>query len=57
MSGTNQGFLERGFIWVLFADFDLMIPKYPMKMKSFGLTETKLLPFHMIFLKRGGEWV
>ena len=27
--------------------------KYPMKMKQFGLTETKLFHFHRIFKKQG----
>ena len=33
--------------------FYLIFLKYPMKMKKFGLTETKLFHFHTIF-KNGG---
>ena len=38
---------------IRFAD-NLIFLKYPMKMKYFGLTETKLYHFHMIF-KNGGR--
>ena len=39
-------------VGIRFADF-LIFLKYPMKMKQFGLTETKLFHFHRIF-KNGG---
>ena len=39
-------------VWVLCADF-ISFFKYPMKMKSFSLTETKLFHFYRIFKKRG----
>ena len=41
-------------VGVRFADFKLHFPKYPMKMKSFGLLETKLLVFHRI--SKTGGW-
>ena len=43
-------------VWggIRFADFILFSFKYPMKMKQFGLTETKLFHFHRIF-KNGGQ--
>ena len=31
----------------------LILLKYPVKMKSFGLTDTKLFHFHRIFKNRG----
>ena len=40
---------------VRFADFISFSLKYPMKMKEFGLTETKLFHFHRIFKTGGGE--
>ena len=33
----------------------LIFLKYPMKMKQFGLTETKLFHFHRILKTGGGE--
>ena len=57
MSGADLGFLERGFIYIKVWGFALLILsrflKYPMKMKLFGLTETKLFHFHKIFKKWG----
>ena len=55
IAGADPGFLKRGFICinvfvVRFADFII-----PMKMKQFGLTETKLFYFHRIFKKGGRE--
>ena len=38
---------------VRFADFISVFLKYPMEMKKFGLTETKLFHFHRIFKKLG----
>ena len=40
-------------VWVRFADFDLIFLKCSMKMKYFGLIETKLFHFHRIFEKGG----
>ena len=40
-------------LWVRLADLDSFILKYSMKMKLFGLIETKLFHFHRI-LKNGG---
>ena len=37
-------------------DFIYFFLKYPMKMKSFGVAETKLFHFHRIF-KNGWGWV
>ena len=42
-------------VGVHFADFIFFFLKYPMKMKYFGLTETKLFHFHMNFKNGGGE--
>ena len=59
--GRVQDFMERGFICIKVWGFDLLILshflKYPMKMKQFGLPETKLFHFHMIFKKRGRKGV
>ena len=60
MSGANPRFLERGtYIYkgvglslMIFISFFIFL-KYPMKMKKFDLTETKLFHFHRIFKNRG----
>ena len=48
---------EKGFhmykgVGVRFAGFIYFFLKYPMKMKYFGVTETKLFHFHRIFNKK-----
>ena len=61
MPMKEPGFLERGFICigagVRFADSISFFLKHPMKMKSFGLIETKSFHFHKIFKNwgQGGE--
>ena len=58
LSGTDPGFLERGFIkvmgggggGVLLCRLYLIFLKCPMKIK-FGYTETKFFRFHRIFKK------
>ena len=61
LAGADPGFLERGLIYIKVRGFALLIlshlPKYLMKMKYFGLTETKLFHFHSIFKNGGGEGV
>ena len=42
---------------VRYAVFFLIFFKYPVKMKLFGLTETKLFHFYRIFKNGGGEGV
>ena len=59
ITGVDPGFLkmrvhvykgvEGSLCW-----FYLIFLKYPMKMKWFGLSETKLFPFHRIFKNEGG---
>ena len=51
LAGAEPGFLEREFIYGV--RFNIL-PKYPMKMKKLGLTETKLFHFHRIFINGGG---
>ena len=59
-SGADPGFLERGIhmykgVGDSLCRFYLLFIKYPMKMKQFGLTETKLFHFHKIFKNKGRE--
>ena len=55
--GVDPGFLEIAFIcikvWGFASLIFLSFLKYPMKIKYFGLTETKLFHFHRIFKTRG----
>ena len=58
-SGADPGFLERGSIYIrvwgfAFLFFFIIFLKYPIKMKQFGLTETKLFHFHRVFKKGRG---
>ena len=58
MQGRIQDFLEMGVhmcigVGLCFADFIYFFLKYPMKMKLFGLSETKLFHLHRIFKKTG----
>ena len=58
LPGAIPEFLERGFGFVKegfrFADFISFFIINPMKMKKFGISESKLFRFHGIF-KNGGR--
>ena len=54
---TQRGFIIYKGVGVRFADFIsfyLIFPKYSMKKKLFGLTETQLFHFHRTFKNGGG---
>ena len=58
-TGVDPGLLEKGVHmyngWgIRFANFLSFFLKYPMKVKQFGLTETKLFHFHRRCKKGGG---
>ena len=58
ITGTNLEFLESGFIcskvWGRLCWFYRIFLIFPMKMKQFGHTETKLSHFHRLYIN--GEW-
>ena len=53
---ADPGFLEKGFICIKcgVVGVYLIFLKYPLKIKRFGFTETKLFHFHRIFKMGGG---
>ena len=55
--GADPCFLVRGVICTMYkcVRVRLIFLKYPMKMKKFGLSETKLFHFHRIFKNRERE--
>ena len=50
-AANNQSGGSRGVHWVRSNPLPAPSFKYPMKMKQFGLSETKLFHFHGIFKK------